>query len=214
MVAALYVEANGIYASLPDVELWDETRDARTYAGPHPVVAHPPCTRWCALSGLVEARYGYRRGDDGGCFEAALAAVRRFGGVLEHPAYTLAWKAYGLPRPRRGMWRGTPELGYVTHVDQANYGHAARKATWLYAFGITPPALRWDRAEGTRWVSYCGNHGDRVFVPIKHGETRRGDRNFQRRMTKKEANATPTDFRDLLVSIARSVVSSGSGDVK
>lgn len=207
MIAALYVEQNGIYAGLPDVELWDEARDARSYSGPHPVVAHPPCSRWCALSGLVEHRYGYKRGDDGGCFASALAAVRRFGGVLEHPAYTLAWKAYGLPRPKRGLWIGTRELGFVTHVDQATYGHEARKATWLFASGVWPlPSLRWDRATGTRWTSYCGNHGERVFVPIKHGETRRGDRNFQRRLTKKEANATPTEFRDMLLSIARSVI--------
>lgn len=204
MVAALYVQPNGIYAGVPDVELWDEARDARTYEGPHPVVAHPPCTRWCQLAGLVEHRYGYKKGDDGGTFAAALASVRRYGGVLEHPAYTLAWKAFGLQRPKRGFWLGTPELGYVTHVEQANYGHRARKATWLYAFGVDPlPPLLWDKAVGTAWTSYCGNHGDRVFVPIKHGETRRGDRNFQRRLTKKEANATPTEFRDALLSIAR-----------
>src|SRR6266542_1132660 len=54
-VAALYVDPNGVYASLPDVEVWDEARDARLYAGPWPVVAHPPCARWCRLAGFVEA---------------------------------------------------------------------------------------------------------------------------------------------------------------
>lgn len=46
-VAALFVETGGGYFGLPDVEAWDEPRDARMYAGPHPVVAHPPCQR-CA----------------------------------------------------------------------------------------------------------------------------------------------------------------------
>lgn len=46
MIAALYVQRNGSYAGLPDVDLWDEQRDARKYAGPYPVVAHPPCQRW------------------------------------------------------------------------------------------------------------------------------------------------------------------------
>ena len=56
-IAALYVQKNGCYFGLPDVDPWDEERDARLYAGPHPVVAHPPCARWCRLAGLVESRY-------------------------------------------------------------------------------------------------------------------------------------------------------------
>ena len=90
MIAALYVDPKGAYANLPGVELWDKQRDARLYAGPHSVVAHPPCGRWCKLAALVEARYGHKRGEDGGCFAAALAAVRAFGGVLEHPAFSAA----------------------------------------------------------------------------------------------------------------------------
>ena len=46
MIAALYVESRGVYAGLPDVDLWDRDRDARIYAGPWPVVAHPPGARW------------------------------------------------------------------------------------------------------------------------------------------------------------------------
>src|SRR5947207_11553581 len=85
-VAALYVDAKGVYANLPNVEVWDEARDARRYAGPWPVVAHPPCSSWCQLASVNEARWGKRIGDDGGTFAAALKAVRTFGGVLEHPA--------------------------------------------------------------------------------------------------------------------------------
>ena len=45
-VAALFVETDGTYFGVPGVQPWDEPRDARTYAGPLPVVAHPPCQRW------------------------------------------------------------------------------------------------------------------------------------------------------------------------
>lgn len=93
MIAALFVQANGSYYGLPDVDPWDQKRDARLYPGPWPVVAHPPCSRWCRLAGLVEARWGHKRGEDGGCFAFALASVRRWGGVLEHPAYSDAWTA-------------------------------------------------------------------------------------------------------------------------
>ena len=95
MVAALYVEKGGAYFGLEDVDPWDEERDARLYAGPWPVVAHPPCGRWCQLASVNEARWGAKIGEDGGCFAHALESVRRFGGVLEHPAYSLAWDHFG-----------------------------------------------------------------------------------------------------------------------
>lgn len=37
MIAALYVETQGGYFDLPNVDPWDEARDARTYPGPHPM---------------------------------------------------------------------------------------------------------------------------------------------------------------------------------
>jgi hypothetical protein len=63
-----------------------KARDARLYAGPYPVVAHPPCERWGRYWGGAPAQFPrLKLGDDSGCFAAALAAVRKFGGVLEHP---------------------------------------------------------------------------------------------------------------------------------
>jgi hypothetical protein len=106
MVAALFVETNGVYFGLPDVDPWDRHRDARTYAGPHPVVAHPPCERWGRYwSGGPSARVRREKGDDAGCFAAALEAVRKFGGVLEHPEASHAWTTFGLNEPPRcGGW--------------------------------------------------------------------------------------------------------------
>lgn len=83
MVAALFVERGGVYFGLPGVDPWDEQRDARLYDGPWPVVAHPPCSRWCQLAYIIEKRWGHKVGDDGGTFAFALDAVRRYGGVLE-----------------------------------------------------------------------------------------------------------------------------------
>lgn len=100
MIAALFVEPGGAYYGIADVDPWDEERDARLYPGPWPVVAHPPCARWSKLAGLVEARWGkHKRGEDGGCFASALESVRRWGGILEHPAYSAAWWTFALPRP-------------------------------------------------------------------------------------------------------------------
>jgi hypothetical protein len=193
-VAALYVDPRGCYASAPGVELWDEARDARGYDGPHPVVAHPPCTRWCRLAGLVEARWGHRKGDDGGTFAAALASVRRWGGVLEHPAWTDAWAAHDLPAPVvSGGWSRAMCGGWVCHVEQGRYGHPAKKATWLYARGVELPSLRWGHVadqRSTALVSWCGNR-------VRSGENRP-------RVGKRQASATPPEFRDMLLTMARS----------
>lgn len=194
MVAALYVEKNGPYAGLQDVDVWDAERDARLYPGSHPVVAHPPCSRWCRLAGLVEKRWGHKKGDDGGTFAAALRDVRKYGGVLEHPAYSDAWTAFGLPIPNpAGGWQRGIDGGWTCHVEQGRYGHVAKKATWLYAHGVDElPSLRWGSdpdQQSKALVSWCGNH-------VKSGENRP-------RVGKKAASATPIEFRDILLSIAR-----------
>ena len=70
-VAALFVANPGCYIGLPDVDPWDKARDVRLYAGPHPVVAHPPCRLWTNFAALNFKRYGgehNRPGNDGGCF--------------------------------------------------------------------------------------------------------------------------------------------------
>lgn len=206
-IAALYVDPRGCYAGLDGVDLWDEARDARLYDGAAPVVAHPPCTRWCQLAGLVQHRWGYRVGDDGGCFAAALAAVRRWGGVLEHPALTRAWPAFGLNEPPAGGGWVPASLdgdGWVCSVEQVAYGHPARKATWLYAVGCELPSLRWGSTRGSgrptiggmykgaaAQVSYCRNHSSRLDT--------------MPRISKRAASATPHEFRDVLIAMARSV---------
>lgn len=196
-VAALYVETGGAYFGLPDVDPWDETRDARLYAGPWPVVAHPPCARWCQLAPVVAAKLAYLGdkyaiGNDGGCFEAALASVRKFGGVLEHPAYSIAWYRYGLPVPGHGGWTAAfNDPGYSTAVSQVAYSHAARKRTWLYAVGCELPALRWDEPmhRVTAQVSSFQKHRARSV-----------------KLDKGRSNATPIEFRDVLLEMARSAV--------
>ena len=190
-VAALYVDPRGCYADLPGVDVWGIDRDARRYEGPYPVVAHPPCARWCKLAGLVESRGGPKRREDDGCFASALAAVRHWGGVLEHPAYSTAWRAHGLIEPPSdGGWVfADDDNGVTCHVWQARYGHEARKPTWLYANGVIVPRLLWGLIEGDYAViSMCG---------YRSGEG-------PKRISGRKAEATPVAFRDVLLGMARS----------
>ncbi len=190
MIAALFVQENGVYYGLPNVDPWPESRDARKYAGPWPVVAHPPCSRWCQLAYINQKRYGHKVGDDGGCFEFAIASVRRWGGVLEHPARSYAWSVHGLWEPdRRGWTKMIGDPGWTCEVSQRAYGHRARKLTWLYYVGANPPpSLDWSTPNPEAQVSFCKNHGN---SPLP-------------RLSKKAASATPPAFRDLLISIAES----------
>lgn len=184
MIAALYVERNGCYYGLPDVDPWDKERDARLYDGPWPVVAHPPCDRWHMLSAVNNKRWGFRINEDGGCFAAALAAVRKWGGVLEHPAESRAFRWHGIPEPVADGWQLTLDGDWVTEVWQSAYGHRAAKRTWLLYHGNSAPLpLRRERPAGQFQI---GN-----FDPLKPA------------LPKRECAATPPEFRDLLLSIAR-----------
>lgn len=187
VIAALFVESAGTYFGLHGVDPWDELRDARLYAGPHPVVAHPPCQLWVNFAALNYKRYGgdhNRPGNDGGCFASALANVRRCGGVLEHPASSNAWKAHGLTRPTSLGWAQTAPREWVCEVWQSAYGHRARKRTWLFYSGSAPPlAGNWERTPGTHQVGWF----DRLKPTL----------------SKRDASKTPPAFAQWLIDLAR-----------
>lgn len=191
MIAALYIQDGGVYAALAGIDPWPKRRDARLYAGPFPVVAHPPCQLWGALASVNYARWGgehNRPGNDGGCFTSALEAVRKYGGVLEHPAKSRAFAAHGLPKPAAVGWNSVPCGGFVCEVWQSAYGHRANKATWLYYCGARPPLeLRWERPKGTHQVGHYDQRGKARNKPT---------------LTSREANATPPAFRDDLLRLA------------
>jgi len=201
VIAALYVQTGGVYYGLDDVDPWDEQRDARLYDGPWPVVAHPPCQRWCRFAKGIEKVHGYRVGDDDGCFGAALDAVRRFGGVIEHPAHSLAWDAFGLPKPFTvGGWtRALWDDGYggsTCYVEQGRYGHPMRKATWLYAVGVELPELRWGRTNDNAMLG-AYKWGSRLYKP---------EHDRERPRVARLHSVSPPAFRDVLLDMARSAL--------
>jgi hypothetical protein len=198
MIAALFVEAGGAYCGLDGVDPWDVSRDARKYGGPWPVIAHPPCKRWGRYwSGGPNAKIRRSMGDDGGCFASALSSVRKYGGILEHPEASHAWRVFALRRPpRNGGWVAADRIGGLTCcVEQGHYGHKARKATWLYVFAVHPIELVWGESSGQRmdagYNSAAAAKADRA----------RADYKPLKRLTSSDRLATPTAFRDALISM-------------
>ena len=200
MIAALYVETNGCYFNQAGVDPWDINRDARLYNGPYVVVAHPPCQRWGRFSEGSMTKKTEKTGDDGGCFEAALASLLKWGGVLEHPAHSKAWDAFGIRKPERAGWSYDERHGlWVCEVEQGHYGHPARKKTWLLAgkgWSYSPQApldLIWGPCEQR--------------LPAKR-LAERGYESARRcgviaNMSSRQRQRTPPEFRELLLSIAR-----------
>lgn len=201
-VAALFVEEHGAYANLRDVEVWGISRDARLYCGPYPVVCHSPCERWGRYwSGGPSAIRKRVLGDDGGCFAAALAAVRCWGGVLEHPEASHAFRAYGLVKPqwRSGWIPAGDKIGHVCCVAQGHYGHRARKLTWLYAVGVKLPELDWSIPRPRSRLDY-GFHSAAERVALRDKIAPIVNRT---RLHARENLATPSQFRDILIAMAR-----------
>lgn len=126
-VVALYVDPRGPYPKLVE-EFYDEARDARTYTGELPVVAHPPCGPWGRLRAFCVKQ-------DPTCGPSAVEKVRSFGGVLEHPEWSRLFNVCGMPRPGElpDAWGGRTYA-----VSQVSWGHRAEKRTWLYVVGVDP----------------------------------------------------------------------------
>jgi hypothetical protein len=192
IVAALYIDPRGPYPKMDGVDCWDATRDARLYTGPHPVVAHPPCGPWGRL------RHMYK-GNEHDCAPRAVEQVRAYGGVLEHPAGSLLWEACDMPPPCANVTASARDEwgGYTIELDQVEWGHVARKRTWLYLVGVSREALEappFPGREPTHWIS--GRRGmarasDNVPDGIKVCSAQ------QRRRT-------PPLFAEYLVRLARS----------
>lgn len=127
-VAVLFARSRSVYSRVPGCDVWDAARDARHYFGNLPVIAHPPCRAWGRLKGQAKPRPDERQ-----LSFFAVDAVRRCGGVLEHPAASSLWPAAGLPQPGEVDEFG----GFTFPILQSWFGHRAPKATWLYIVGTS-----------------------------------------------------------------------------
>lgn len=129
----LFARQDSIYKTLPGCDVFDIDRDARTWQGGSPVVAHPPCRAWGRLR-----QFAKPRADERDLALFAVEKVREFGGVLEHPASSELWTVAQLPRPGGVVQQRDRWDGWTLCVDQSWFGHACPKRTWLYIVGVPP----------------------------------------------------------------------------
>jgi len=212
-IAALFVEKDGCYFGLDGVEEWDEERDARTYSGPYPVIAHPPCQRWGKLwagQPLHIKKTGIRKikGDDNGCFSSALWSAREYGGVIEHPWGSHAWPHFGLNKPpRSGGWVAADSNGgWTCCVEQGRYGHYARKPTLLLAYHTVLPELNWGIGKSRIDPAVIERMGLKRAKRLGEVGSRGGGVDSSARIW------TPSPFRDLLLSIAKTAIGKAAKD--
>ena len=131
-VAVLFARADSIYKSIPGCDVWDIDRDARKWPGGCSVVAHPPCRAWSQLRHFAKPRH-----DEKDLAIWAVAQIRQWGGVLEHPAKSSLWPAAGLPEPgQRDKWGG-----WTYSAPQMWWGHWCEKPTRVYVVGCDPAEM-------------------------------------------------------------------------
>lgn len=198
LISALFVMNDGPY-NIKGIDLWDIKRDARNYRGPNKVIAHPPCERWGRYFGGGPMLHGTKKqkllGDDQGCFAHALWAVRTFGGILEHPEASHAFKFFGLPLPNRnGGWTSQDRYnGKSCCVAQGSYGHRAQKLTWLYGVNIDFKELKWGLTPNKQKIEDGFHSKEERNQLVKTG--------ICQRLSKRQRTITPLEFRDLLISL-------------
>ena len=200
-INALLVIENGPYYNLDNIEPWSEKENAFNCKNGAPAICHPPCKRWGRYAkGGPSARKQFLLGDDDCAFAYSLWYVRTFGGIIEHPEGTHAYKYYGLncPTQRKG-WVKADEYGGITcSIAQGNYGHKARKMTWLYSNKIRPFAFDLTIPEAKNFI-------DMSPKSKQHAIEIRNDPNYKpfKRISQYEMSATPIEFRNLLIDMVK-----------
>jgi len=181
-VSVLFARSDSIYKTIDGCDVWDADRDARNWPGGSPVVAHPPCRTWGSLKTKAKAPAGEKH-----LALFALAMVRQYGGVLEHP-----WQSDLRAQPdmpavgRRDVWGG-----WILPIRQHWFGHKAIKRTMLYICGCEPreiPTMPMELGEASHTVGlWSGRDRD----------------NCKPGLPKSEFDKTPPALAEWLVELAR-----------
>jgi len=191
-IAALFVMEDSIYKSMPGVDCYDIHRDAWSFPGGMPVVAHPPCRTWGRLKHFATAAPPHEHS----LGPWSIDQVRKFGGVVEHPNGSSLFAECGVHKPTK---LNLPDKhgGYLIQISQYWWGHKAEKKTLLYICGcpyskLPPIPFRDGRPKycvGSFKLNGSGN------IRSTYGE--------QKPVSKKDRLHTPPAFAKWLIETAR-----------
>ncbi|QTR51624.1 hypothetical protein [Candidatus Thiothrix anitrata] len=149
LVTVLFARPDSVYKnSQQPVDVWDAERNALNWQGGTPVVAHPPCRAWSQLRYFAKPVAGEKE-----LALWAVAQVRQYGGVLEHPARSQLWPVAGLPKPSEKDEYG----GWTYEAPQKWWGHRCEKPTRFYIVGCSPanmPEVPFVLGEATHVQTY------------------------------------------------------------
>lgn len=191
-IAVLFTRKDSVYKSIDGVDVWDVDRDAMLWPGGTQLVAHPPCRAWGRLHRFANPRPGEKD-----LARFAIAKIRQWGGVLEHPKASKLWVDRGLPKPGQGC---DEYGGWSIEICQMWWGHRAEKRTWLYICGCHPrqippyPIILGEAAFVVSSSRRKGEDGKRLKA---------GDFGFRPEITKSEREHTPIKLAKWLVELAR-----------
>lgn len=180
-VAVLCCSRNSVYKSIEGLDCYDVDRDARTFRGGMPVIAHPPCRLWSAYC-------SHQAKSDDPDAERALGVwcadqVEKWGGVLEQPAHSRLFDAAELPKPGR-VRPDAMSVSWSIELPQYWFGDSREKNTWLY-FSKIPI-----------------NHIPPMPIRLKPDG---GDRRIWQLMSKNERERTPRAFAEWLFECVKLV---------
>lgn len=190
-VAVLFARADSVYKRIPGCDVYDIERDARTWPGRAPVVAHPPCRAWGRLRAFAKPRH-----DEKDLARWAVSQVRQWGGVLEHPESSTLWADQRLPRYQNER---DGHGGWTLPIHQFWFGHRAQKRTWLYIVGVNP----WEIPD---FPLRLGQSDCRIRLDKRRPDgthIRKGDKDYQPILGDAEREHTPPDLAVWLVELAR-----------
>lgn len=154
-------------------------------------MAHPPCRAWGRLRHFAKPR-----DDEKDLARFAVAQVRKWGGVLEHPESSQLWKDQCLPPPGQKDEFG----GWTLPVHQYWWGHRAQKKTWLYVVGCEPRDL--PPMPLRLGISDCVIRLDKRRPDGTH--IRKGDPDWREPLGPAEREHTPPEMAKWLVELAAS----------
>ncbi len=182
MVSALFVRKDSIYKAM-GLDCWDSERNALLWPGGNAGIFHPPCRGWGRLR-----KFSVATEEEKELAVWSVNQVRRWGGVVEHPASSDLWRYCNLPLGNQVDQYG----GFTLSVNLHWFGFPAEKKTYLYIVGCLP-----------RCIPAYPLSFDAITHKIRFPD-RRG-RSGEKNLPKSQRDVTPVLMATWLISLCEKI---------